>query len=72
MLSLSKLLVLVAAVAVVWFGFRWWQRHQIAARAPAPRARSRGADAGRPCPRCGIYVTASAGPCERADCPRRA
>jgi len=77
MWSLNKLLILAAAIAVVWFGFRWWQRQQIAGREAPRRTPKRGARAGdvedmRACPVCGTYVTAGAGPCERADCPRRA
>jgi hypothetical protein len=78
MLSMNKLLILVAAVALVWFGFRWWQRQQIAKREPPRRtqhqSRGRAGDVEdmRACPTCGTYVTAGSGPCERLDCPRRA
>ena len=77
MFSMNKLLILAAVVAVAWFGFRWWQRQQIAKREPprrAPHQRGRAGDVEdmRACPTCGTYVTAGSGPCERADCPRRA
>lgn len=76
MLSMNKLLILAAVIAVVWFGFRWWQRQQLAKReAPPRRAAQQRGRAGnvedmRACPTCGTYVTAGSGPCERVDCPR--
>ncbi len=71
--SLSKLLVLAALIAAVWYGFRWIQRLQQLQRSaerdtverdPAP---SRDLDA---CSRCGVFFAAGAErPCDRSDCP---
>ena len=77
MLSMNKLLILAGVIAVVWFGFRWWQRQQIAKReaprrTPRQHARSGDVEDMRACPTCGTYMTAGSGPCERNDCPRRA
>ena len=70
--SLSKLLVLAAIVAAVWYGFRWVQRQQLQRSAERDRverdpASSRDLDA---CPRCGVFFAAGAErPCDRSDCP---
>jgi uncharacterized iron-regulated membrane protein len=76
MFSMNKLLILAAAIAVVWLGFRWWQRQQVARREPPPQARNQRPRAGavedmRACRVCGTYIPAGAAPCERADCPQR-
>ena len=72
--SLSKLLVLAALIAAVWYGFRWVQRRQQLDRSgargrveedPAPSSEDLVA-----CPRCGVFAAAGAErSCERADCP---
>lgn len=72
--SLSKLLVLAALIAAVWYGLRWVQRLQQLNRSaesdrverdPAPSSQDLVA-----CPRCGVFVAAGAAPsCDRADCP---
>ncbi|MEX2010074.1 MAG: 50S ribosomal protein L32 [Dongiaceae bacterium] len=81
--SLGKLLVLVAIVAIVWFGFRLIGRldqsrkdeARLKKRAGARRG-SRAAETAATvedtvkCPTCGAYVPArSASSCGRADCP---
>lgn len=76
MFSLNKLLILAAAIAIVWLGFRWWQRQQVANRDQPPRARDRRPGSGavedmRACQVCGVYIAASAAPCDRRDCPQR-
>lgn len=76
MFSLNKLLILAAAIAIVWFGFRWWQRQQLASREAPPRTRNQKAGTGavedmRACRVCGVYIAASAAPCEKPDCPQR-
>lgn len=76
MFSLNKLLILAAAIAIVWLGFRWWQRQQLASReaprrAPKQRARAGDVEDMRACRVCGVYIAASAAACERADCPQR-
>ena len=81
-LSFSKVMVLVAVVAVIWFGFRWFRRWEVERR---QRAQARSAPIQRPaesdgrqiqaedmvaCPRCGTYVAAHlARSCGRANCP---
>jgi uncharacterized protein len=83
--SLQKILVLVAIVAAVWYGFKWVSRLQAArdaeAKAQGKRAAKRRAP-GRPsasaddaedmvqCPVCRAYVQArGASSCGRSDCP---
>lgn len=82
MLSLSKLLVLAAIIAAVWFGFRIYTRMQAerarvdrakgqAGRAEGPRgARSIPAEDMLQCSVCGVYVGAGAARCGRAGCPQ--
>lgn len=75
--SLSKLLVLVAIIAVVWFGFRLISRLDQARKQQAPARRPSGGGRARQgveetvqCPVCSAYVAArGAGSCGRADCP---
>jgi uncharacterized protein len=81
MLSFPKLVVLVAVVAIVWFGFRWLERVERARRRAAERSQARlGRERQSPigrgetqemkaCPVCGTYVAATARACSRADCP---
>lgn len=78
--GLTKLLVLVALVAAVWYGFKFVGRLDEARRQQAGSVKP-GRRAGRggkspeiedtvQCPVCGAYVVAkSASPCERPDCP---
>ncbi|MBM3485323.1 MAG: hypothetical protein FJX67_01635 [Alphaproteobacteria bacterium] len=71
--GIGKIVVLILAIAVVWFGFRWVQRY-IAAKNAAQTAKpaepkALEAEATVRCGRCGTFVPASgAKPCERADC----
>ena len=81
MLSFPKLIVLVAVIAVIWFGFRWLERVERARRRAAERAQARlGRDRLGPiggaetqemkaCPVCGTYVAATARACGRPKCP---
>jgi uncharacterized protein len=74
----GKIIVLVAVIAAVWFGFRWWQRVQAGGsldrpRPPAPPRDETPAapiDDMRRCPVCGDYVSINARRCERPTCPR--
>ena len=72
----SKLLILVAVIALVWIAFRVIGRLDQArkqqARAPQPRRSQarRGVEDTVKCKVCGAYVAArGASPCGRADCP---
>lgn len=77
--GLSKLLVLAAIVAAVWYGFKFIGRlqevqrdRQQAGGRPAPRGRKKPAEVEDTvqCPVCGAYVVAkTAAPCDRQDCP---
>ncbi len=81
--SLAKLIVLVAIVALVWYGFKFLQRLDRVSgdakgrplRGGRPRASRRSDDEDDvetmvKCPKCGAYVPArSPTACERADCP---
>jgi len=76
----TKLAVLVAIVAAIWYGFKYvgqLDRARKQARGNKP-PRSTGGGGSSPsevedtvqCPTCGAYVVAkSASPCERPDCP---
>ena len=79
MFSLSKILVLLAILGLVWFGFQVAgeldKRRQ--ARAEARRKASGGAlerpkqpaEDLRTCPTCGTYVPSAPSACDRDDCP---
>jgi len=70
--SLSKLVVLVAIIAAVWYGFKFLGRLDEKRKAEIKRGAAKGHDAEAmvECPVCGIYVSAQdAGNCGRADCP---
>ena len=72
--SLSKLLVLGALIAAVWYGLRWVQRRQQLQRSAENDKMERGADPSSEelvaCTQCGVFVPAEGGrSCDRADCP---
>ena len=82
MLSFPKLVVLVAVVAIIWFGFRWferWERERRRAseRSPGQLGNGRqgpvgghaGAEEMQACRVCGTYVAAGARACSRPNCP---
>lgn len=84
MLSFPKIVVLVAVVAVIWFGFRWFERWEREQRQAADRGQGRlgrerdrqGPIGGRDteemtqCPVCGTYVAAkTARSCGKPKCP---
>ena len=73
--SISKLVILIAIVVVVWYGFKLVgqldrQRRELARRAKdAPKPRASVEDTVK-CRVCGTYVArAGATSCGRADCP---
>lgn len=71
-----KLIVLVLAVAIVWYGFRFYKRleetrAELAKRQAAERTTHVTADAVE-CPRCGTYFATKPVACGRADCPYKA
>ncbi len=75
----SKLLLLAAIIAAVWYGFKFVGRLQETQRnRPQARSRPDRDGGGKPravedtvqCPVCKAYVVArAAAPCERKDCP---
>ena len=85
MLSFPKLLLLVALIAIIWFGFRWFERwekeRRDQSRGPAgrvgrdratgmpPGGHDRAAEEMTACPICGTYVAAGARSCGRTNCP---
>jgi uncharacterized protein len=83
MFSLSKLVVLIAAVAAVWYGFKYVTRLQLERERKAEardrverrrEARARGTEPSAEdmvqCPACKAYVPAKgARNCGRPDCP---
>jgi len=85
MLSFPKLMLLVALVAIIWFGFRWFERwekerrtHNQGRTGRVGRDRTSGMSAGEggrapeemtACPICGTYVAAGARSCGRTNCP---
>jgi uncharacterized protein len=82
-ISFAKILVLVAVIALIWFGFRWFERWQKESRAaaekdarlaggssPSPRGAPAPAEEMTACRVCGTYVAAgSARACGRPNCP---
>ena len=78
-ISLTKLLVLIAIIAAVWYGFKAIGRLEKAQKArvrvekPAPppkSAREEGAQEMIQCPKCGSYVPSGAVmDCGREGCP---
>lgn len=69
-LSLPKLVVLIAVIAVVIYGFRWVERATALKKKGKDDKISGTADDMVACPRCGTFVAiAKAGSCGRADCP---
>ena len=70
--SIAKLLVLVAIVAAVWYGFKIiGRRNQSSKVARDQPENSRiSAEDTVECPRCGTYIVPdSTGLCDRTDCP---
>ncbi len=72
--SLSKLLVLAALIAAVWYGFRWIQRRQLLQQSAENDKVERDADPSSEdlvaCSQCGVFVPAHGKrSCDRADCP---
>jgi uncharacterized protein len=76
----SKLVVLIAIVVAVWYGFKYvGQLDRARKQGPSrpPRRAASGGGGRTPevedtvqCPVCGAYVVAkTATPCERPDCP---
>ncbi|MBM3539552.1 MAG: hypothetical protein FJX55_17205 [Alphaproteobacteria bacterium] len=82
-ISFSKVLLLVAVVAAIWFGFRWFQRWEKERRERSEReeegsrlgrdasARSddRQTEVMTACRICGTYVAQGARSCGRPRCP---
>ncbi|HEX6978412.1 MAG TPA: hypothetical protein VF342_03865 [Alphaproteobacteria bacterium] len=75
-MSLAKILLFVAVVAAIWFGWRWYQRWELAHRGQNRAGRKREspravtAEEMVPCRVCGTYVPArGATTCARRDCP---
>jgi len=71
---LGKLLVLIAVVAIVWYGWKYVNRlGQVSAeerrRAPRRKGASLPTEDMTKCRVCGAYVTAAATNCGRPDCP---
>lgn len=75
--SLGKIAVLVAIVAIAWFGWRWFGRWEKERRVEAERrarAESTRSDVAavedlRACGVCGAFVAATARDCGRPGCP---
>lgn len=77
----AKVLLTVAVVALIWFGFKYLQR--VAELRARPPVRQRGGAQATPpapqghdgvqdlekCPRCSTYRAPGQGSCGRADCP---
>jgi hypothetical protein len=74
-MSFAKIALLVAIVALIWFGFRWLSRRDAAARAaPPPADRLGRAEGGQAqdliaCAKCGVFVATGASSCGKAGCP---
>jgi hypothetical protein len=82
-LSLSKILLIVAVIAAVWFTLKYVTNKVEDASGDKPDKLKRKAKAEAApdepravedmvrCRVCGAYQTRNAGPCARADCPAR-
>lgn len=81
-ISFAKVILLVAVVAAVWFGFRWFQRWEKERREKEDRPDSRLERGASPraadtlptevmtaCRVCGTYVAEGARSCGRPRCP---
>lgn len=75
-MSFAKLALLVAIVAVIWFGFRWLSQRdaakaQAAAVPPDRLGRTAGGQAQDliACAKCGVFVAPGAAACGKAGCP---
>ena len=83
-ISFPKIIVLVAVIAIIWFGFRWFERWQkeksgtsergaqrLGGQGPAsPRRPAAAAEEMTACRVCGTYVAAgTARHCGRPNCP---
>jgi uncharacterized protein len=71
---LGKLLILIAVIAAVWYGYKYVNRvgrlrAEQRRRAPPPGRRALEAEDMQKCRVCGAYVTAQARSCGRGDCP---
>jgi hypothetical protein len=76
MLSLSKILLLVAVICVVWYGYKLLERRGLTGLFGEPKTQRRPPNPAKPraldmqkCNRCGDYVATDAGACARSDCP---
>ena len=76
--SFAKLLLIVAVIAIVWFGWRWYQRWELEQRTGGDAAKRAGraespklaAEDMVACRICGTYVAPkSARACARPACP---
>jgi hypothetical protein len=76
MISFSKILLLIAIICVVWYGYKIIDRRGLAGifgtakdqRRPPNPAKPRALDMHK-CNRCGDYVAPDARACGRGDCP---
>jgi hypothetical protein len=81
-ISFAKVLLLVAVIAVVWFGFRWFQRWEKERREKpesggggrlgrdaSPRADPVATEVMTACRVCGTYVAPGTRSCGRPRCP---
>ena len=76
-MSFAKILLLVAVIAFVWFGWRWYQRWELERRkaeddraGTRPDPRRIGAEDMVACRVCGTYVAPNAArACGREHCP---
>jgi len=74
MISVPKLVLIIALIVVVWFAMRWLNRGPSAIarrrRQPPPRAQRPGAIEDLvACRSCGAYVAAGARACGKPACP---
>lgn len=77
--SLGKILLFVAVVAVIWFGWRYFRIREKELDIAAERAKSKdvakaemdaSAQTMKACPVCKAFVAAGSAPCGRAGCPQ--
>jgi len=82
-ISFTKVLLLVAVIAIVWFGFRWFQRwekerreaddreykNDRLGREASPKADAKDVEVMSACRVCGTYVAQGTRACGRPRCP---
>ena len=72
-LGIREIILTAIIVAVIWYGFRFVNRHRSAAKPGVSETLARDSDPGavemRACHVCGVYVATGSSDCGTAGCP---